>query len=265
MADVSPRAGETGQDGHSLGPPARLLLWLGVVALAFVIFIIAAPIDSWFPSATGQAREVDGLFKFMIAASGVIYIYVQGLLLAFVLRYRRKKGATATALPPRHHGNTRLEIAWSAGPAVLIVVLAVLSLVVWQDEHTVRKNELLLQVHGYQFGWAFSLPRYGIKDAPSVTIPVNRPVVVSERSTDVIHSFWVPAFRAKQDAVPGLVTEERFTPVEMGTFSVICTEFRGAGHSGMVTTLTVAREADFVAWLRGNGARTLPADAATPR
>ena len=91
------------------------------------------------------------------------------------------------------------------------------------------------------------------KGLSTVVIPVNRPVYVSEQSPDVIHSFWVPEFRIKQDVVPGLTTHEEFTPVRTGTYRVICTEFCGSGHSGMVTTLRVASQAAFVIWLRKNG------------
>jgi cytochrome c oxidase subunit 2 len=212
----------------------------------------------------------------MLAASGVIFIYVQGLLLAFALRYRRRKNEPEDAVGPTVHGHTGLEMAWSAVPALLLLVLAVLSLRVWSDEHTVQKDPLqpcplqsgagtCLGVKGVQFAWTFSLPQYGIgfdKNLSTVTIPVNRPVYVSLQSPDVIHSFWVPEFRIKQDVVPGLtlnhqpyLTHEEFTPTRVGTYRVICTEFCGSGHSGMVTTLTVASQADFVKWLRKNGGR----------
>jgi cytochrome c oxidase subunit 2 len=242
------------------------MMWLGIISGAFVVLVIVAPINPWFPEATREAPEVDNLFKFMLAASGVIFIYVQGLLLAFALRYRRRKNEPDDAVGPTVHGHTGLEMAWSAVPALLLLVLAVLSLRVWSDEHAVLKAPLQLGVKGYQFGWTFSLRQYGLgfdKNLATVVLPVNRPVYVSEQSPDVIHSFWVPAFRIKQDVVPGLTTHEEFTPTRMGTYRVICTEFCGSGHSGMVTTLTVASQAAFVTWLRKNGATRLPTGHAT--
>lgn len=269
MAEVGPRGNEAANAGRRFGPLARLLLWLGVLSLAFIIFVIWAPIDPWFRQATRQSREVDGLFKFMLAVGGVIVIYVQGLVLAFALRYRRRTTDPADAIGPTVHGNTRLETAWSIVPALLLVVLAVLSLRVLNDENTRQPNELQLTVRAYQFGYAFSLPQYGIKEVAPVTIPLNRPVYVSMTSSDVIHSFWVPQFRIQYDTVPGLVTHERFTPTETGTFPVICTQYCGVGHSTMNGTLssgwrvTVASEAGFVAWLRKHGATPLPGDATT--
>jgi cytochrome c oxidase subunit 2 len=254
------------------------MMWLGIISGAFIVLVIVVPINPWFPEATREAREVDNLFRFMLAASGVIFIYVQGLLLAFALRYRRRKNDPEDAIGPAVHGHTGLEMAWSAVPALLLLVLTVLSLRVWSDEHAVQKDPLQLGVRGFQFGWTFSLPQYGIgfnKNLSTVTIPVNRPVYVSEQSPDVIHSFWVPEFRIKQDVVPGrtcrptrrrtgwvcgpLITHEEFTPTRTGTYRVICTEFCGSGHSGMVTMLRVASQADFVKWLRKNGATRLPA------
>jgi cytochrome c oxidase subunit 2 len=272
MADMRVPGQAPASAGLRFGPLGRLMLWLGIISAAFIVLVIVAPISPWFPEATREAGEVDNLFKFMLAASGVIFIYVQGLLLAFALRYRRRKKDPDDAVGPAIHGHTGLETAWSAVPALLLLVLVVLSLRVWSDEHSASPPApgpcpaahspfLLLCVRGFQFGWTFSLPQYGLgfdKSLSTAVIPVNRPVYVYEQSHDVIHSFWVPAFRIKQDVVPGLTTYEEFTPTRTGTYNVICTEFCGSGHSGMVTTLRVASQADFVTWLRKNGATRLP-------
>src|SRR5579871_3197169 len=90
MASVGPQGHDPDASRRGFGPLARLMLWLGILSVAFIIFVIWAPINPWFPAATRQAAEVDNLFKFMLAASGVVFIYVQGLLLAFALRYRRR-------------------------------------------------------------------------------------------------------------------------------------------------------------------------------
>ncbi len=113
-------------------------------------------------------------------------------------------------------------------------------------------------MHGFQFGWNFDLPQYGIKGVDPVALPIGRPVWVSEQSPDVIHSFWVPEFRIKQDVVPGITTHEIFTPDRIGVYRVICTEFCGAGHSAMNTKLTVMSEPDFNKWVIAHGGK-LPA------
>ena len=263
MADTHDRDGTVGGNGGSapgrtFGALTRLVLWLGVISAIAVVLVIIAPINSWFPAATRQAGEVDALFKFMLAASAVIFIYVQGFLLDFALRYRRRNTDPKEAIGAQIHGNTRLEIAWSAVPAVLLLVIVIFSIGVWSDEQTAQKNELNLDVTGFQFGFNFSLPQYGITNNQTVVLPVNRPVYVSERSRDVIHAFWVPEFRIQYDMVPGIVTHERFTPTEVGTYRVICTSYCGTGHSGMHTTLKVGTQAQFIAWLRKNGGKNIP-------
>ena len=268
MSDVRPFEPDL-QDlqngGSGLGPLARLLLWLGALSLIFVIFVIWVPINPWFPAATNQAREVDSLFKFMLAASGVIFIYVQGLVLAFALRYRRRASDPESALGPAIHGHTRLELAWSAGPALLLIVLVVLSLRVWSDEHPTLPRQLRLDVRAFQYGYSFSMPQYGVTNVANVTLPLHEPILVTETASDVIHSFWVPQFRVQMDAVPGIVTNEQLTPNQKGTFPVICTQYCGTGHSTMqgISKVTVANESDFVNWLRHNGATRLPGGTTT--
>jgi cytochrome c oxidase subunit 2 len=235
---------------------------LAIISAIWIIFVVFVPIDSWFPAATFQAVSADNLFRFLLAVGGAIIIFVEGLTLAFVVQYRRRQSDPEDSLGVQSHGNTRVEIAWSAGPALFLVILTIASLAVWGDEHSVQKDPLRLDVTGYQFGWQFSLPQYGVKNLDGVTdimaLPVDRPVYVSERSPDVIHSFWVPEFRDKQDAVPGLVTHMEFTTRTIGTYRVICTEFCGVGHSGMVAKIRIVSDADFITFLRRHHATSLP-------
>ncbi len=271
MADVNAQPGGTGRamDGQSQGPGLgfllRLALWVVVLSAAWIAFIIVAPINSWFPEATRQAVEVDDLFKFMLAAGGAVFIMVQVLLVAFVMKYRSDHRHPDQALGAQMHGNTRLELTWTAIPALFLVVLLFFTIRVWGDEHTSRPNQLELGVHGYQYNWTFDLPQYGVYGKPTVALLVNRPVYVSEYSDNVIHSFWVPEFRVKEDDVPGVTNHEWFTPTETGKFRVICTEYCGVGHSGMVATLWVMSQKDFYQWLRQNGAnpKLIPAGTAS--
>ncbi len=271
MADVNARPGGTGRvvDGQSQGPGLgfllRLALWIAALSAAWIVFIIVAPINSWFPEATRQAVEVDDLFRFMLAAGGAVFIMVQVLLVAFVMKYRSDHRHPDQALGAQMHGNTRLELTWTALPALFLVVLMFFTIKVWGDEHTSRPNQLELGVHGYQYNWTFDLPQYGVYGKPTVALLVNRPVYVSEYSDNVIHSFWVPEFRIKEDDVPGVTNHEWFTPTETGKFRVICTEFCGSGHSIMVATLWVMAPKDFYGWLRKNGAnpKSIPAGSGT--
>ncbi len=272
MANVSPVVAPTTGNGPGFGFLARVFLWCGVISAAFILFVIVAPIAPWFPEATHQASEVDNLFKFMLAVGGAITIFVNGLIVAFAIHYRRRNNEPADALGTQIHGNTRIEVIWAAIPAVLLAFLLAISLGVWSEEHTEQKGALHLTVHGFQYGWGFYLPDYGVKLDPAspsdpVAIPVNKPVYVSEYSNDVIHSFWVPEFRLKQDVVPlpnHQQTHEQFTPVQVGLYRVVCTEFCGSGHSGMEGRLIkVVSQADFVTWLRKHHATRLPSSTTT--
>lgn len=257
MTDNSASVLPTPHEG--LGPLARTLAILGVISLVYMIFIFAVPIDPWFPEGTRQAGEVDFIFRFMLAFGGAIIIYVQGLLITFVRTYRQHPDEAPDALGVQSHGNTRLEIAWTIGPTILVIALLAISFTVRADEIGPQKNPLQLYVHGYQFAFGFQLHQYGLtSDMSSVYLPINRPVYVSERSTDVIHSFWVPEFRIKEDIVPlanGGTTHEEFTPTRIGVYRVICTEYCGSGHSSMHIEdgIHVVSEKDFEAWVRSKG------------
>jgi len=263
MAYDNPQMRDPGGDWSrgSVGHLTRTMLWVGALSLAWIIFIIFAPIAPWFPEASREAAKVDWLFKFMLAVGGAVVIMVQALLIAFVIRYRSYQKHPDDELGIQMHGNTRLELAWTAAPTVLLIVLVTIGMSVWGDEHTRHKNELQLGVNGFKFGWNFDLPQYGITGVDPVYLPVGRPVWVSEHSTGdtpVIHSFWVPEFRIKQDVVPGITTHEIFTPDRIGQYRVICTEFCGTGHSLMYTKLYVKSQADFEKWVVANHGK-LPA------
>jgi len=274
MAYTPPPLTEPGGDWSrgSLGHLTRTLLWAGALSLAWIIFVIFAPIASWFPEGSREAGEVDWLFKFMLATGGAITILVQVLIVAFVVRYRSQQKHPDDEIGVQMHGNTRLELAWTAAPTALLIVLVFIAMSLWGDEHTRHKNELQLGVNGFQYGWSFDLPQYGLKNVPIVSIPSGRPVYVSEHSTGggntnetypVIHSFWVPEFRIKQDVVPGITTHEIFTPDRIGTYRVICTEFCGSGHSTMYTTLNVVSASDFEKWVVQHGGKLPAATTAT--
>lgn len=263
MASVDPAGRGPDTPERRLGSLARLMIVLGAISLLLIAIIIWAPIDPWFRQGTTQAREVDGLFKFMLAASAVILVYVEGLTLAFALQYRRRRHERADTIGTQLHGNTRLETAWSIAPAILLVILAVISLRILNDEGSAHPNEIQVTVWGYQYGWSYDLPQYGVTNAAGLTLPVNRAVHITEHSRDVIHAFWIPEFRIQYDMVPGITTQEHFTPVETGSFQVVCTQFCGTGHSLMRSSITVGTQADFVKYLRANHAKTLPAGGTT--
>jgi cytochrome c oxidase subunit 2 len=172
-----------------------------------------------------------------------------------VWRYRMKPGEELKDGPPIH-GNTRLEIIWTAIPAIVLVALCSYSYVALTDIEEAKADALNVRVVGEQFTWTFfykdaSGEEFG---SPQLYVPRDKPVHFTVQSLDVIHDFWVPAFRMKIDAVPGVDTELRITPKTNGEFPVVCAELCGLGHSVMRQTAHVVDQAEFDRWLEERAA-----------
>jgi cytochrome c oxidase subunit 2 len=167
---------------------------------------------------------------------------------------------------PPIHGNTRLEILWTALPACLIVGLCTYAYTVLRSNEATKRNEMTVNVTARQFAFQFSYPQANGKQvvSPVLYLPIHQPVVFKLRSYDVIHSFFVPSFSQKLDAVPGIVTTLRVTPSEIGTYPVECTELCGAGHSLMRASVRVVSTSAFQSWLRSQSGKAPPPVGAAP-
>src|SRR3712207_2418404 len=215
------------------------MLVVGVVASA--IGIAAGLAIDWFPTiASTQAEKIDTLYDVMIIASVPVFVLVAVIVIFAVIYFRQRPGQENLDGPPIH-GNTKLEVVWTAIPTLLIAGLCAYAYVVLVDleeEPAQAANELRIAVVGEQFAWRFTYPR-NLTDGKPLTIsdelvlPVNRPVDFRIRAEDVLHDFWVPAFSMKMDAVPGIETHYRVTPNRRGTYPVVCAELCGLGHATM--------------------------------
>ena len=226
---------------------ARVSAILVVIFIVVSALIIAAPITNVLPEATDHAASIDFLFKFMLVASTAVFLIVEGFLLYFALRYRHRKDEPADALGTDIHGNTRLEIVWSVIPAIFLVVLTGLSIQVYTDIIAPHKDAYQINVTARQFEWDCYHPAYHIQEFSQCHMPLGQ-VQVNLHATDVIHSFWVPDFRVKQDAVPGYPTRMLFKTTRAGQYRLVCSEFCGVGHSEMYAKLFVMAQADFKKW-----------------
>jgi cytochrome c oxidase subunit 2 len=233
-----------------------------VSAILFAIFvlvswwIIVTPISNVLPEASNHAADIDFLFKFMGVASVAVFLIVQGAILTFVLKYRQRAGSDPDALGSDIHGNTRLEIIWSIIPAIFVLVLTVMSIKVYTDIISPHKGAYVVNVTASQFQWACQHPAYKITESNTCHIPANEQLTINLKATDVIHSFWVPEFRVKQDAVPGYPTSMHLEATRVGQYRLICSEFCGYGHSEMYAKLYVMKPADFVAWAKQQQAQS---------
>ena len=147
------------------------------------------------------------------------------------------------------HGNTGLEIAWTALPVALVVAMSIFSIIVLNRISTVPEDHRTVEVSATQFAWSFTYPELDDRVEGDLVLELGEPYEMSITATDVIHSFWVPEFRMKQDAVPGVVTETYVTPTKVGTYQVICTELCGLGHSTMRARAIVLSHEDYEKWV----------------
>lgn len=234
------------RDDHDKHPLARMLL-IGLVASVIGI-AIALAID-WFPTgATTKAHEIDTLYDVLLIVSVPIFVLVMTVALYSVYKFRARPGDMGDGAPI--HGNTRLEVVWVAVPTIIVSVLAAYAWIVLNNVEAKQKNEMHVRVIAQQFAWHFQyLDEQGKPTTNTLYLPKDRPVKFDVVTRDVLHSFWVPAFRLKTDTVPGLTTHIRVTPNKFGTFDVVCAELCGLGHSTMRQYAHVVSTQAFDAWL----------------
>lgn len=213
------------------------------VSAAAVGTFLTLQID-WFPTqGATAAKKIDTLYDWLLVASVPMFVLVMAVAIYCVVRFRVRPGQVAGDGAPIH-GHTRLEIVWVTIPFLIVTALAVYAAVVLAQIEKKQPNELRVNAIGQQFTWHFVYDQPGGKKVTSdvLYLPNNRPVYVSINAKDVLHSFWVPAFRLKMDAVPGQTTHVRFTPNREGSYEVVCAELCGWGHATMrVKTLVVSK------------------------
>lgn len=198
-------------------------------------------------SATPSGEAINQLYWFVFAICAAVFVAVETALVLFVIRFRRRRSAPEGAEGPQIHGNTRLEIIWTAIPAVILVGIAVVVLArssAVEATSGSRANELVIEVQGHQFYWQYVYPDGAIA-IDTLVIPVDRPVKLELVSYDVNHSWWVPELTGKRDAIPGRTNVLRFTPTEEGVYEGRCAELCGVLHSVMPTTVEVVTPAQY--------------------
>jgi cytochrome c oxidase subunit II len=216
----------------------------------------------WLPPAASTfAGPIDGLFLAILIITGIALVIVEVGLLWFVVKYRGRPGRKAFYT----HGSTRAEVIWSAIPAVTVVALGIASNHYWVEikgRGSVPANAFPVVVHGKQFEWQVTYAgpdgQLGTGDDFTVRnqlhVPVNQPVLVHLSSEDVIHSFFVPEFRLKQDAVPGMDIRVWFQATKTGEYEIGCAELCGMGHYKMRARVFVHTPEELNAWLAAQAA-----------
>jgi cytochrome c oxidase subunit II len=225
-------------------PVARMI---GLGILASVVGIAISLMIDWFPAdASGAAGQVDTVYDVLLICSVPVFVLVMTIAIYSVVRFRAKPGDMRDG--PSIHGNTRLEVIWVTIPFLMVTALAVYAWVVLDDIEAKQPNELVVNVTAQQFTWTFDYPAEEV-NSTQLVLPEDRPVDFRIKTNDVIHSFWVPEFRLKSDAVPGLTTKIRLTPDRVGRYQVVCAELCGIGHSTMRQIVRVVPAGEFEPWL----------------
>ena len=210
----------------------------------------------WLPEdVSTYGKDIDFLFHLIYYITGATFLLVAGAMIAFLVMYRHKEGRRATYT----HGNTTLEIIWTIVPALILVVLTFLSVPTWaRIKMQLPPTDIKIQVSAKQFNWQVIYPgpdgKFGTSDDKTfdneVHVPVGKPVVLILTSQDVIHSFYMPNLRFKQDVVPGREIQQWFEATKPGKYEIPCAELCGFGHSGMRGWLYVHTPEDYAKWVK---------------
>jgi len=223
------------------------LVAVGVVIAVLVTAV--AVVFQWLPtSASEEFDRIQGVYWFATIISIGIFSLVSSVVVYSVWKWRVPDDDDADG--PPIHGHTGLEIVWTAVPAVLVIAIGVVSAVVLARNGEAGNRPLEVQAIGQQFAWKFVYSDYDDVTSGQLVLPVGQETRFTTSSVDVIHSFWVPNFGQKMDAVPGIETTILVTPDRTGEFAVVCAELCGLGHATMRAKARVVTRAEFERWIQ---------------
>ena len=241
---------------------SQILTLVGIGTLAGGIAAAVAVLLPWLPTpASREAGRIDFVFWFVTIICIVIFAIVAAALLYAVVRFRAAPDDDTDGPPT--HGHTGLEIGWTIIPTLLVTAIGVVSAVVLAKNDHVGKDPVRVNVTAQQFAWSFQYPDGKNMQTGELRVPIDRSLLLTFTSKDVIHSFWVPEWGQKQDTVPGIHPTLHITPDRLGRFPVICTELCGLGHAVMRTYAIVMTQSAYDKWLHGQSQATTSGNAAT--
>jgi cytochrome c oxidase subunit II len=240
-------------------PVRRLVLVLAAPTLLALVLVGTAAagnggIGPPAPASPGAANIRD-VYWLILGITGGIFLLVEGSLILFMIKYR-SRGRPREVEGPQVRGHTNLELAWTAGPVVILAVIAgfVFYKISAIDVSSAAATEQI-RVEGHQFYWEFVYPD-GTIAVDHLRLPYNRVVRLKIVASDVNHSWWIPALGGKLDAIPGKTNTMTFRPAKLGTFKGQCAEFCGIQHAAMLARVDVLPQAEYDAWVRGRHTST---------
>jgi cytochrome c oxidase subunit 2 len=208
----------------------------------------------WPQQASTLARHVDALYIFLLILCGMVTLLIFALVVYFAARFRHRPGVRAEQI----EGSTALEITWSTIPFLIFIVIFAWGALVYFKERTPPADATEVYVVAKQWMWKLEHAE-GQREINELHVPVGRDVKLIMTSQDVIHSFFIPAFRIKQDVLPGRYTVEWFRATKPGVYHLFCAEYCGTQHSGMVGDIVVQEPAEYEAWMNGGSTGPLSA------
>ncbi len=233
-------------------------MFAATVALTVAISAVMLSINWDGQEASTAAPKIDDLLNAMIVVSSFVFSLVVVALFYALWKFKVKPGDESDGEPI--HGNTRLEIAWTLIPTIIVLFGGGYS---WKVLDEIEKNQpdaMIVEVFSQQYAWSFGYPENGgAFSEGEFHVPVDRQIQFKMHAQDVIHSFWVPEWRIKKDNVPGITTTAKITPNRVGTYQLICTELCGFGHASMRAKVVVESQSDFERWVKGLKEKVPPA------
>jgi cytochrome c oxidase subunit 2 len=233
--------------------PTRLRRLLAAALPAVIVVVFAACSKVGYPNSvftrhTEFNRDIGHLFDILIWLGTIVFIFVEGILLYTIWRYRRRSESDR---PEHVHGNTTLEILWTAIPALILAFIAVPTVrTIFKTQAKASADALQVEVIGHQWWWEFRYPQYNVTTANELYLPVGRKVSFTLKSNDVIHSFWIPQLGGKRDLITNHPNYLWFTPDSVGeqAWNGMCAEYCGASHANMRFKTFTVTAANFESW-----------------
>jgi cytochrome c oxidase subunit 2 len=233
---------------------------VAITAVGTAIGTVVVLTVPWLPKdASSAAGTMDTLYDVLAVASVFIFSLVMAILIVSVTHFRRRHDDLSDGVPI--HGHTGVEVVWTAIPAIIVIGAAIYSGVVLADIEKPQPGTKTINVTAQQFAWHFDYAGQGITQAGELHLVKDTPYLFRLHAKDVIHSFWVPEFRLKKDAVPGMTTSVRVKPTRIGTYSLVCAELCGLGHSTMRARVVVEDQSAFDRWAATQRKATAPTGA----
>lgn len=193
--------------------------------------------------ASNFVQSVDSTFIFIVAICVFFLVLITVLMITFVIKYNRKKNKKAVNI----HGSIPLEITWTVVPTLLVLVMFWMGWTGYKQMRDAPKDSMVIDVYAQMWSWSFKYPNGIVTD--TLYVPLNKPIKVRLHSRDVDHSFYVPAFKTKEDVIPGRTNTAWFDPMRLGTYEVMCAEYCGLRHSYMYSAVIVMPEEKYNAWM----------------